>query len=81
MDTLKEKLVNAPILKHPNWDIIFHVHINASGITIRVILAKPGSKKVDHLVYYTSRKMSVPEKNYTMTEREELTMVFSLQKF
>ena len=39
MDTLKEKLVNAPILKHPNWDIIFHVHINVLVIAIRAILA------------------------------------------
>lgn len=81
MDTLKDKLVNAPILKHPNWDIIFHVHTDASGIAIGAILAQPGSKKVDHLVYYASRKMSIPEKNYTTTEQEALAMVFSLQKF
>lgn len=81
MDTLKEKLVNAPILRHPNWDLIFHVHTDASGIAIRAILAQSGSEKVDHPIYYASRKMSIPEKNYTTIEREALTMVFSLQKF
>jgi len=50
MDTLKEKLANAPILKHPNWDVIFHVHTNMSGIAIRAILAQPRSKRVDHPV-------------------------------
>jgi len=74
-------LDNEPILRHPNWDVIFHVHTYASGINIRAILACPWKKKLYHLVYYTGRKMSIIENNYTMMEHEVLEMVLSLQKF
>ena len=33
-DTLKRKLVEAPILRFSNWSIKFHVHIDASGLAI-----------------------------------------------
>lgn len=35
---------------------------------------------MDHPIYFTSRKLSNVERNYTTTEREGLTMVYSLQK-
>jgi hypothetical protein len=31
-DTLKENLSTAPILIYPNWEIEFHVHVDASGV-------------------------------------------------
>eukprot|EP00253_Pinus_taeda_P033893 PITA_33893 len=39
LDKLKEMLVSAPILVHPNWNKMFPVHINASGIALGVVLA------------------------------------------
>jgi hypothetical protein len=39
---LKEKLSSAPILIFPNWEIEFHVHVDASCITLGSILAQPG---------------------------------------
>jgi hypothetical protein len=33
-DILKEKLSIAPILIFPNWEIEFHVHVDASGIAL-----------------------------------------------
>ena len=41
-DKLKRKLVEAPILKFPNWSIKFHVHIDASGL---VIVSYPDSTR------------------------------------
>lgn len=80
LDKLKEKLVSAPILVYPNWNKMFHVHIDASGIALGVVLVQPG-EKMDHPVYYASRKLSIVERNYTTTEWEALAMVYSLQKF
>jgi hypothetical protein len=37
-DLLKEKLVIVPILVFPNWIQIFHMHMDASEITIGVVL-------------------------------------------
>lgn len=59
---------------------MFHVHINTSGIALGVVLAQPG-KRMDHPVYYASRKLSTSEKNYTTREWEALEMVYYLQKF
>ena len=81
LNTLKENLATTPILVHPNWDKQFHVHIDASSIALGAVLAQPGEMTIDHLVYFASRKLSNAEKNYTMTEREALAMVYSLQKF
>ena len=35
-DALKRALASAPILCAPNWDLIFHVHIDASNFAIGV---------------------------------------------
>ena len=42
-EKLKQALAYAPILKSPNWEIIFHVHIDASNFAIGCVLAQPVS--------------------------------------
>ena len=78
---LKGKLVEAPILRFPNWSIKFHVHIDASGLAIGAILTQPGDDGMDYPIVYSSRKLNKAERNYSKTERESLGMVFSLQKY
>lgn len=73
-------MVEAPILKFPNWSIKFHVHIDASAIAVGAVLAQPYDG-IDHLNSYASRKLNKAERNYSTTEQEALGMVFSLQKF
>jgi hypothetical protein len=68
-------MVIAPILVFPDWNKEFHVHINASYITLGAVLAQPGSRDIDHLLAFASRKLSIAEINYTTTEREGLAMV------
>jgi len=80
-DTLKEKLIITPILVYPNWKVEFYVHIDSFGIALGDILAQPGEGNMDHLIYFSSRKISQAECNYTTTEREGLEMLYALQKF
>jgi hypothetical protein len=80
-ETLKEKLNTTPILIFPNWENEFHVHVDASGISLGAILAQPGDGAMDHPIYFVSRKLSQAERNYTTTEREGLAMIYALQKF
>eukprot|EP00253_Pinus_taeda_P003586 PITA_03586 len=79
LNKLKERLVSAPILVYPDWNKMFHVHIDASGIALGAVLVQPGEKNVDNLVYYASRELSTAKRNYTKTEREALAMVYYLQ--
>lgn len=45
-DTLKEHLVSASILIFPDWDKIFHVHVDASSIALGIVLAQPGEGEI-----------------------------------
>ena len=80
-EKLKKALVSAPILKAPDWNTPFHVHIDASNFAIGCILAQPGDYNMDFPISYASRQLNAAEKNYTTTEREGLTMVYAVKKF
>ncbi|MCO5605881.1 hypothetical protein L7F22_060066 [Adiantum nelumboides] len=77
---LKDAISNKPILRQPNWDVIFHVHVDASGVAMGAILAQPKGK-ADYPVYFASRRFSKAEQGYSTTEKEALGMVFSATKF
>jgi len=81
LDTLKKKLMTVPILIFPYWNKEFHVHVYASSIELGTILSQQGKGDIYHQFFFTRRKLSVVEKNYTTTEREGLEMVYVLQKF
>ncbi|MCO5558107.1 hypothetical protein L7F22_011684 [Adiantum nelumboides] len=77
----KQRLISAPILKAPDWDKIFHVHVDASAFAIGCILAQPGEKNMDFSISYSSRQLNSAEKNYTTTKREGLGMIYAVKKF
>jgi hypothetical protein len=74
-------MVTMPILVFPDWEKTFHVHVDASSISLGAILAKPEVVDLDHLIAFVSRNLSESEKNYNTTEREGLAMVYALHKF
>ena len=63
-DILKKKLVEAPILRFPNWSVNFHVHIDASCIEIRAILTQLDDDGMDYPIVYSSIKLNKFERNY-----------------
>jgi hypothetical protein len=80
-NTLKPKMVTAPILVFPDWSKEFHMHIDASSIALGVVLAHLGAGDIYHPLSFASWKLSIGEINYTTTEREGLAMVYVLKKF
>ena len=79
--TLRARLCQAPILKHPEFNKPFYLYSDASAYGIGVILKQDddnGSRKV---VAYASRTLNQAEQNYSATERECLAIVFGTQKF
>ena len=73
-------MVTSPILVFLDWMKRFHVHVNASSITLRVILAQPGEGVIDHPISFSIWKLFVVETNYMTTKQEGLVMVYALQK-
>ena len=80
LDNLKSKLVTTLILRGPNWALPFHIHTNASNKVIGAALGQV-DEKLPYAIYFVSKNLSKVELNYTITEKEILAIVPSLNKF
>eukprot|EP00253_Pinus_taeda_P007628 PITA_07628 len=80
LDELKDKLVSTPILRGPNWALPFHIHTDASNKAIGEALGQV-EEKLPYAIYFVSKNLSKAEMNYTVTEKEFLAVVHSLNKF
>ena len=78
---LNKNMVTKPILVFPDWKKEFQVHVEASSVVLSIVLTQPREGVLDHPIDFASRKLSIAENNYTMTEREGLIMVYALQNF
>jgi hypothetical protein len=67
LDTLKKNMVTTPTLVFPDWSKEFHVHVDASLITLGEFLAQPGEGDIHHTISFANRKLSSIERNYTTT--------------
>ena len=56
---LKKALILAPILREPDLNKFFHVHIDASNFAIGCILNQPRENKMDFPVSYANRQLNV----------------------
>jgi len=50
------------------------------GLRWGVVLTQVAEGELDHPLVFVSRKLSKAEKNYLMTEREGLAMVYAVEK-
>ena len=53
---------------------------DASDVGIGAVLSQPGPNGEEEVIAFFSRKLTAPEKNYTVTEREFLAILFGLSK-
>ncbi|GJT84787.1 reverse transcriptase domain-containing protein [Tanacetum coccineum] len=77
---LKKKLIEAPILVAPDWDLPFEIMCDASDYTVGAVL---GQRKTKHFqpIHYASQTMTDAQAHYTTTEKELLVMVYAFEKF
>ena len=80
-DALKIMLSQAPVVQPPDWTRPFHVFVDASDIAIGSTLMQLTTPNWYRPVYYSSRKLSTAERNYSTTEREGLIMIYNINKF
>lgn len=78
---LKNTLTFASILKSLDWNLTFHVHIDASTFAIGCILTQPGEKNMDFPISYASKQLNTKKRNYTTIERQGLGMIYAVKKF
>lgn len=77
---IKQALVSAPILSSPNFSEKFIIQCDASDCGLGGVLTQVinGEEKV---IAFASRSLSKAERNYSVTERECLAVLFSVDKF
>jgi hypothetical protein len=74
-DRLKEALTNAPVMALPDWSVgVFIVRADASGRAIGGSLNQMQNRR-ERVILYHGRKMSIAERNTSVTEQECLAIV------
>ena len=79
-ETLKEKLIFAPIVISPDLSLPSELICDVSNYTVGAVLGQR-SNKIFHVIYYASRTLNVAQLNYATTEKEFLVVVFAIDKF
>ena len=79
-ETLREKLISAPIIRSPDYTLPFEIMCDASDLAIGAVLGQRVDK-APHAIYYASKTLSGAQLNYTTTEKELLAVVYALDKF
>lgn len=80
-DKLKESLTTPPIIKHPDFTSPFILHTDASDFAVGAVLAQNDDQKKEHVIAYASRILNGAERNYTVTEKECLAVIWATKHF
>ncbi|GJZ42888.1 reverse transcriptase domain-containing protein [Tanacetum coccineum] len=76
---LKERLITAPIIISPDWNLPFKLMFDASDFAVGAVLGKRIEGKFKP-IYYASKTLNDAQAHYTTTEKELLAVVFSFDK-
>src|SRR5437867_1727832 len=79
-EELKKRLITSPILAMPNDDGEFRLDTDASNYAIGAVLSQVQNGE-ERVIAYASRTLSRPERNYCVTRRELLAIVYFVKQF
>ena len=79
-ETLRDKIITAPVLSFANFSKPFFLHTDASGVGVGALLSQSNEQFLKP-IGYASRSLTKAEKNYAVIELEALALVFGLQYF
>ena len=70
----------APILRGPDWSLTFHISTDAFDMTIGGVLSQKEGQ-APYAIYFIRKNLTPTKLNYTVTEKEFLAVVYSINKF
>lgn len=77
--TIKNHLISSPILSCPDFSVPFTVQTDASGFGIGAVLTQTVNEE-ERVICYSSRSLTRCERNYSVTERECLAVLWAIEK-
>ena len=77
---IKNKFIKEPILKVYRLELQIKVKTNLLDFILKVQLLQKYKDRIQHLVVYYSRKLTLAELNYNIYNKELLVIVIVLKK-
>lgn len=79
-EEIKRRLTSAPVLASPDFTKPFFIQCDASNTGVGSVLYQE-SDGIDHPIAYASRTLNKCERKYSVTEKELIAVIFSIEKF
>ena len=80
VESIKNKLIQAPILKMPDFHKPFIIFSDASNVGIGAVLMQ-AYDDVLHPLAYVSKTLDSAQRNYSTTKKEALALVYAVEQF
>ena len=77
---LKSALISPPILAYPDYERPFKVFTDASSFAVGGVLSQDDTEGNEHVISYVGRALTPSERNYGISEKECLALVFAIKK-
>lgn len=77
---LKNCLVNPPVLSVPDESLPYEIHTDASDTGIGAVLLQKKNGQ-NHVVAFASRSLTKHEKNYPVTQKECLALIWAVERW
>ena len=79
-EAIKTALTTAPVVARPDFAHPFTLQTDASSTGVGAVLTQTIEGE-ERAIAYASRSLSAAERNYSVTEKECLAVVWSIKKF
>ena len=79
-DALKTSLTEAPVLAYPNMNAPFRLHTDVSYFAVGGVLCQE-KDGIERVISYAGRSLDKAQRNYGITEKECLALLFSIKHF
>ena len=80
VNELKRNLESRPVVQFPDYTQKFYIFSDASNVGIGAVLMQKVDGKL-HPIAYASKSLNDAQRNYSVTKREALSLVFALESF